>query len=107
MNDSHWTKANRCQPSCPTKSRLASQRDFPATDARLCGHAALHELAERLTAINNYLAAALRLSDTDQLPAPELPGYKVMLTKALRQADLASAPVTELRRLLAASVPPS
>jgi hypothetical protein len=105
--DSHWMEANIRQPGCPTKSQLALKPDVSAMDACLCAHAALHELAERLTAINNYLAAALRLSDADHLPAQELPGYRVVLTKAQRQADLATVPVAELRRLLAAGVPPS
>jgi hypothetical protein len=49
--------------------------------------AGAHELAERLTALSNYLAAALRLCD---IGAPS-PNQKTILEKASAQAELAIA----------------
>jgi len=62
--------------------------------------AALHDLTERLTAITNYLAAALQLSETGATAACMSPRYIEILEKAFGQASLADEAIKRLRQLL-------
>jgi hypothetical protein len=60
----------------------------------------LHELTERLTAITNYLAAALRLSQTDATAAGISLHHTEILEKAFGQVSQADEAIKWLRRLL-------
>jgi phosphoglycerate-specific signal transduction histidine kinase len=62
--------------------------------------AALHELTERLTAITNYLAAALRLSQSDATAAGISLRHAEILEKAFDQVAQADEAIKRLRRLL-------
>jgi hypothetical protein len=62
--------------------------------------AALHELTERLTAITNYLAAALRLSQTDATAAGISLRHTEILEKAFGQVSQADEAIKLLRRLM-------
>jgi hypothetical protein len=61
---------------------------------------ALHELAERLTAITNYLAAALCLSQTDPTAAGISLRHTEILEKAFGQVSQADEAIKQLRRLM-------
>jgi len=52
------------KPMPPPEDKLASPPQRDLCEASL---AALHELSERLTAATNYLAAALRLCETESV----------------------------------------
>jgi hypothetical protein len=58
--------------------------------------AALHELSERLTAANNYIASSRRLSEL---------GHAERLGKALRQLERAGEILNSLRKLLQEEAP--
>jgi hypothetical protein len=62
--------------------------------------AALHELTERLTAITNYLEAALRRFETDTAAAAMPLLLKEILDKAFGQVSQADETIKRLRRLL-------
>jgi hypothetical protein len=60
----------------------------------------LHELTERLTAITNYLAAALRLSQSDPTTAGIPLRHTDILEKASGQVSQADETIKQLRRLI-------
>jgi hypothetical protein len=60
----------------------------------------LHELTERLTAITNYLAAALRLSQADATAAGISLRHTEILEKAFGQVRQADEAIKLLRRLM-------
>jgi hypothetical protein len=62
--------------------------------------AALQELTERLTAITNYLVAALRLLGTDATAAGISLRHTKILEKAFGQVSEADETIKRLRRLL-------
>lgn len=65
------------------------------------GHLAVcHELSERLTAITNYLAAALRLSEIEPVPAAMWLRLPDILEKALGQVSRANEEIRRFRKLL-------
>lgn len=97
----YFEEVRRRPPTLPPEN-AAMMRISPGSDLSAASLAAAHELAERLTAISNYLAAALRLSDIEPPSLPVRSDQKEILEKAAAQADLTSAIMTELRRLLAA-----
>ncbi len=107
IHESCFSDVRSAHAGWVTQARIATQDNFPTTDMYRPGHAALHEIAERLTAINNYLGAALRFADTKLLREPELSNHKAILERAWNQVALTSAPVSELRWLLADRVPAS
>lgn len=65
--------------------------------------AACHELSERLTATTNYLAAALRLCETESVTAAMQRRCTEILEKALGQIDQANEELRQLRKLLTGS----
>jgi hypothetical protein len=72
-------------------------RETDLHDAHL---ASCHELSERLTATTNYLAAALRLCETQSLTAAMQRRQIEILEKALGQIERANEEVRQLRKLL-------
>jgi len=74
----------------------------PDPDPHLDGNKALSafedELAERMTAINNYLAAALLLLDGEPPPARVQLNPRTVLEKAVAQARHANAAISGIRR---------
>jgi len=62
--------------------------------------AALYELTERLTAITNYLAAALRLSQTDATAPGISLRHTEILEEAFGQVSQAEKAIKQLRRLM-------
>lgn len=62
--------------------------------------AVCHELSERLTAITNYLAAALRLSEIESGHAAMPPGQPKILEKASAQISQAEEAIKRFRQLL-------
>jgi hypothetical protein len=80
-------------------ARPADEPGPPSTDCakRPC---LLHELTERLTAITNYLEAALRLSQTDAMAAGVSPRHNEILEKAFGQVSQADEAIKQLRRLI-------
>lgn len=63
--------------------------------------AAVHQLCERLTAIGNYIASAVRLLEIDPAAlARPLPRLTEVLNKALGQVDQAAAVINRYRNLL-------
>lgn len=61
---------------------------------------AIHELSERLTAITNYVASSLRLSQIGGPGAAMTPRHSEVLEKALDQASQAGEVINRLRKLL-------
>ena len=57
----------------------------------------LHELAEALTALGNFVVAAERLSDGDK---PSSDAHRQILAKALVQHERASVAAHRLRQLI-------
>ena len=51
------------------------------TDSHELYLAACHKLSERLTALTNYLTAALSLYETEPVAGATLPGYTEMLKR--------------------------
>jgi len=77
----------------------ASQASGHPSEARA---AAVHELCERLTAIGNYIASAVRLSEIDPAAlAQPPPRLTEVLNKAMGQVDQADAVINRYRNLLA------
>jgi len=72
----------------------------PARDVREASLAALHGLTERLTAITNYLEAALRRFETDAAAAAMPLRLKEILEKASGQVSQADETIKRLRQLL-------
>ena len=72
-----------------------------AGDARDAARAEVHELSERLTSINNYLAAALQLSMSDPPGRAMSEHLTEALRRAVAQSELANAAIARLRGLLA------
>jgi len=70
------------------------------TDSHELYLAACHKLSERLTALTNYLTAALSLYETEPVAGATLPGYTEMLKKALGQISRANEELRHLRILL-------
>jgi hypothetical protein len=62
--------------------------------------AVCHELSERLTAIGNYLAAALRLCETQSVSEATTLRHTKILEKALGQVSLGSEEINQFRKLL-------
>jgi hypothetical protein len=62
--------------------------------------AALHELSERLTATTNYLAAGLRLSEIEPVPAVVPLRHAEILEKAFGQVSRANEVIRRFRKLL-------
>jgi hypothetical protein len=91
----------RASPAKPTppaqRTGSLPQRDLYEAHAAVC-----HELSERLTAITNYLAAALRLSEIESVPAAMPPRLTEILEKALGQVSRANE---EMKRFQKASEP--
>jgi hypothetical protein len=72
-------------------------READLHDAQL---ASCHELSERLTATTNYLAAALRLCESESVTAVMQRRHIEILEKALGQIDRANEGVRQLRKRL-------
>jgi hypothetical protein len=85
----------RVTPARLTPPAQRPQRDFYEAHLAVC-----HELSERLTAITNYLAAALRLSEIESLPAAVPLRHREILEKALRQVHQANEEMRRFRKLL-------
>jgi hypothetical protein len=81
-------------------SRGDAPGDPPEGDRREAYLAAIHELAERLTAITNYLASSLRLSQIGGPGAAMSLRHSEVLEKALDQANRADEVIHRLRQLL-------
>jgi hypothetical protein len=62
--------------------------------------AAVHELCERLTAIGNYIASGVRLSEIDPLAGGLPPPLTKVLKKALGQVEQADEVLNRYRNLL-------
>jgi hypothetical protein len=75
----------RASPAKPTPPAQRPQRDLYEAQLAVC-----HELSERLTAITNYLAAAVRLSEIESLPAAVPLRHGEILEKALGQVNQAN-----------------
>jgi hypothetical protein len=69
-------------------------------DLREATLATLHQLSERLTAITNYLEAALRLSRTAAPAAGVSSNHGEILQKTVAQVSQADEAIKRLRRLL-------
>jgi hypothetical protein len=85
----------RATPVRPTPPAQRPQRDLSEAHLAVC-----HELSERLTAITNYLAAALRLSEIESLPAAIPLRHDEILEKALSQVNHANEEIKRFRKLL-------
>ena len=85
------------KPMPPPEDKLASPPQRDLCEASL---AALHELSERLTAATNYLAAALRLCETESVTAAMQPRYTEILERALGQISQANEELRRLRKQL-------
>ena len=101
MTPSTGTRAKprraRASPAKPTPpaQRPCSQ---PQRDSYEAHPAVCHELSERLTAITNYLAAALRLSEIAPIPAAIPPRLTEILEKALGQVNRANEAIKRFRK---------
>ena len=92
-------------PTAPCHARASPTKPTPPTQRpqRDLYHAQLavgHELSERLTTIGNYLAAALRLSETQSVSVATPPRHTEILKKALGQVSLGSEEIKRFRNLL-------
>jgi hypothetical protein len=85
----------RATPARPAPLTRTPQRDLYEAHLAVC-----HELSERLTAITNYLAAALRLSKIELRPAAVPLRHDEILEKALGQVDQANEEIKRFRKLL-------
>jgi len=85
----------RASPTKPTPPARRPQRDFYEAHPAVC-----HELSERLTAITNYLAAALRLSEIESVSAATPLCLTEILEKALVQINQANEEIKRFRKLL-------
>lgn len=85
----------RASPAKPTPPAQRPQRDLYEAQLAVC-----HELSERLTAITNYLAAAVRLSEIESLPAAVPLRHGEILEKALGQVNQANEEIKRFRKLL-------
>ena len=99
MTGSTRTPTELCRagasPMKPTPPAQRLQRDLYEAHLAVC-----HELSERLTAITNYLAAALRLSEIESLPAAVPLRHDEILEKALSQVNQANEEIKRFRKLL-------
>jgi hypothetical protein len=99
MTGSTRTPTEPCRagasPMKPTPPAQRLQRDLYEAHQAVC-----HELSERLTAITNYLAAALRLSEIESPPAAVSLRHSEILEKALGQVSRASEEIKRFRKLL-------
>jgi hypothetical protein len=84
----------RASPTKPTPPAQRPQRDLHEAHLAVC-----HELSERLTAITNYLAAALRLSEIEPVPAAMPPRLIEILGKALGQVSRANEEMKRFRKV--------
>lgn len=88
--------ASLAKPTPPgQKPGSLPQRDLYEAYLAVC-----KELSERLTAVTNYLAAALRLSEIESAPATMPPRHTKILEKALGQVSRANEEIKRLRKLL-------
>lgn len=92
-------------PTEPCGARASQARSTPPAqrsqgDLHEAQLAVCHELSERLTAITNYLAAALRLCETQSIPAAAPLRHTEILEKALGQVSRANEKVKRFRKLL-------
>ena len=85
----------RASPTKPTPPAQRPQRDLYEAHLAVC-----HEFSERLTAITNYLAAALRLSEIEPVPAAMPPRLTEILEKALGQVSRANEEMKRFRKVL-------
>jgi hypothetical protein len=85
----------RASPAKPTPPAQRPPRDLYEVHLAVC-----HELSERLTAITNYLAAALRLSETQSVSRAMPLRHTEILEKALGQVSRASEEIKRFRKLL-------
>src|SRR5271155_1424398 len=90
------TRASPAKPTPPVqRPGSLPQRDLYEGHPAVC-----HELSERLTAITNYLASALRLSEIESVPAAMPPGQPGILEKASAEVSRADETIKRFRRLL-------
>ncbi len=73
---------------------------LPESERRETYLAAIHELSERLTAITNYLASGLRLSEIGGPSTATSSRHREVLEKAIGQAARAGEAIAWLRKLL-------
>jgi hypothetical protein len=85
----------RASPAKPTPPAQRPPRDLYEVHLAVC-----HELSERLTAITNYLAAAVRLSETQSVSRAMPLRHTEILEKALGQVSRASEEIKRFRKLL-------
>jgi hypothetical protein len=87
------------------RQRIASNPIAPIglIDSNEVSLQAAHELSERLTALTNYLAAALRCREIDLPFAASRPLHIVMIEKAAAQIEAANAAIERLRHNLRAN----
>jgi hypothetical protein len=88
------------EPNRSSSGVWVRARFSASSDLREATLAALHELTERLTAISNYLTAALRLSQTDATAAGISLRHTEILEKAFGQVSQADEAIKQLRRLM-------
>lgn len=89
-------RAGLTKPAPPgQKPGSLPQRDLCEAYLALC-----HELSEPLTAISNYLACALRLSEIESIPAAMPPGQPEILEKASAEVSRAEEKIKRFRQLL-------
>jgi hypothetical protein len=92
-------------PTEPCRARVSPAKPTPPAQrpqsASYEAHPAVcHELSERLTAITNYLAAALRLSEIEPVSAAMPPRHTEILEKALGQVNRANEEMKRFRKVL-------
>ena len=85
----------RAGPAKPTLPAQRPQRDLHEAQLTVC-----HELSERLTAITNYLAAALQLFEIESVSAAMPLRRTEILEKALGQVNQANSEIKRFRKLL-------
>jgi hypothetical protein len=87
-------RASPAKPTSPVqRPGSLPQRNLYEEQLAVC-----HEISERLTAITNYLAAALRLSEIEPVPAATLLRLTEILEKALGQVSRASKEIKRFRK---------
>src|SRR5271155_806902 len=89
------TRASPAKPTPPVqRPGSLPQRDLYEGHPAVC-----HELSERLTAITNYLAAALRLSEIEPVPAAMPLRLTEILERALGQVSRANEEIKRFRKV--------
>jgi len=82
----------------PTKSTPPAQRPGSLPQGYEAHRAVCHELSERLTAITNYIAAALRLSEIEPVSKAMPLRVTEILEKALGQVSRANEEIKRFRK---------